>query len=98
LCLGKELMEAAAGGTLDLVRWQTRALRPDEKPPLEQLKMEPQKYDPEALDQALAELASQAQWARDAFRINQELGLVHFEACIHALSLGIHQISLLTRK
>lgn len=59
----------------------------------------PDKYDPEVLDQSLAELADAAQTARDCFLMGDDQeGRKAFTRAITALSQGVHQISLLNRK
>lgn len=59
----------------------------------------PDKFDPETLDAALAELVDKAQGARDCFHLGlHDPGLKQFELAIVAISKAVHQISLLNRE
>jgi hypothetical protein len=61
--------------------------------------MRPDQYDPEALDQALAELIETAQATRDCFLTgDQKQGVAEFARSITAMAKAVHQISLLNRK
>ena len=58
----------------------------------------PDSYDPEALDQALAQLIEEAQAARDCFIMGDEQpGLAHFHLAVHAVAKATHQLSLRNR-
>lgn len=60
--------------------------------------MRPDKFDPEVLDQALAQLSASAQVARDCFLMGDiPEGREAFNKAISALAKAVSQISLMNR-